>query len=102
MPGVPQGPPGTLQPRGCPAADSSAHPSCVANQTQAGTMYGRFLAALRARPELVGYAHCQYINRAVQLPSKLKQGLLNFDGTPHHEFVDAITRANRLLLREGG
>jgi hypothetical protein len=50
-------------------------------------------------PEAVGYAHCQYINRVVHPAGKqtahLKQGLLNFDGTPHTELVKAVTRANK-------
>ena len=48
--------------------------------------------------KVVGYAHCQYINRAVKsagstIPS-LKQGLLDFDGTPQHVWVNAIAKAN--------
>jgi hypothetical protein len=38
---------------------------CAANATAAGQLYAEYLAVLRQRPEVIGYSHCQYINRAV-------------------------------------
>jgi hypothetical protein len=64
-------------------ADQSTHfretegalqPTCKSkcvNETEAGALYGAFLAALRRRRRpnmVVGYAHCQFINRAVSIP----------------------------------
>jgi len=68
------------------------------NETEAGRIYADFLADLTARPAIIGYARCQYINRGVtyaggSLPT-LKQGLLKHDGTPHEALVAAITKAN--------
>ena len=38
---------------------------CAANATAAGALYAEYLSKLRQRPEIIGYSHCQYINRAV-------------------------------------
>ena len=89
---------------------------CVANQTVAGEMYDDMVVALRATDFVVGYAHCQYINRAVchewpvnapghctklgAMPA-LKQGLLNYDGTPHATLVAAVARANQKVHAMG-
>ena len=67
-------------------------------RAMSGKPTNSILRSIRARPEIVGYAHCQYINRAVKgwhPQVHLKQGLLNFDGTPKTVFVDAVTRANK-------
>lgn len=72
--------------------------SCTPNQAEAGKLYTAYLEELRRNPEFIGYAHCQYINRAVRQGGKttdsLKQGLLNFNGTPHEEYVGIVTKAN--------
>ena len=89
-----------VTPCGVVSAKSPLGHGCVANQSAAGAMYAAYLAALRQRPEVIGIAHCQYINRVVKhtwgsAGLHLKQGLLNFDGTPHAELVAAITEANK-------
>ena len=90
-----------LAPGGClpPARPGQPGSGCAANESAAGAMYAAVLGALRRRAPVVGYAHCQYINRAVKgwtAPAMhLKQGLLRFDGTPHAEYVAAVTRANK-------
>ena len=78
----------------------------------AGQLYAEYLAELRQRPEVIGYSHCQYVNRAVCPGSAnakrqaecrgadapdlhLKQGLLNFDGSPQDEYVGLVTAANK-------
>ena len=84
---------------------SAGHPAgagCVANQSAAGAMYGAYIDALRQRPEVIGFAHCQYINRVVTSGKRglhLKQGLLDFGGAAHAELVAAITAANRVSAR---
>ena len=68
----------------------------MATEAAAGAMYAGLLSRLRQAPEVAGYAHCHYINRQVAPPgsARLKQGLLNIDGTSHAELVTAITKAN--------
>eukprot|EP00040_Diaphanoeca_grandis_P042593 m.265383 g.265383 ORF g.265383 m.265383 type:complete len:529 (+) comp61586_c0_seq1:62-1648(+) len=89
---------GGLQPRNCVKDRQGKILNCAANQSEAGVLYSEFLLAISKRPELIGYAHCQYINRAVEQQNSdliLKQGLLDFEGNPHQEYVDAVTRANK-------
>jgi len=85
-----------LQPNGC---DPLYRQGCAPSASEAGVLYGQFLDGIRAAPEVVGYAHCQYINRAVGGADnlRLKQGLLDFDGSSsaHQAYVDAVARANR-------
>ena len=87
-----------FQEKSGPMQPNCGETTCV-SEAEAGVLYGDFLAALQRRPAVVGYAHCQYINRVVDpggdtSRQHLKQGLLHADGTPHREMVDAITLAN--------
>ena len=102
---------GGLRPS-CYVDESGRVHGCAANATSAGDLYTEYLAELRKRPEIIGYSHCQYINRAVCPGSAnamraqecrgpgatnlhLKQGLLNWDGTPQAEYVALVTAANK-------
>ena len=54
-------------------------------------------------PEIVGYSHCQYINRLVKYAGQtsavhLKQGILDFDGKLHSVFAQAVAAANHDLV----
>lgn len=82
----------------------------MANQSAAGRMYSELVLGLQRSGVVVGYAHCQHINRAVcherpqpgscntSNPSKwapaLKQGLLDARGEPHAVLVAAVKEAN--------
>ncbi len=43
---------------------------------------------------LIGYNRCQYIDRYMARRDKLKQGLLQVDGTPYEELVDSVQNHN--------
>lgn len=93
-------PPPELGPNcGTPNPHSGVYPGCARNQSEAGQLYRAYLAALRARDAVVGYAHCQYIDRSVLRGGSesphLKQGLLDFEGHPHETLVAAVAKANR-------
>ena len=83
---------------------------CTADEAGAGQMYEQLLLALHKSSFAVGYAHCQYIDRAVchEWPApgscdikrpgwspNLKQGLKDAAGHPKPKLVAAITAANR-------
>ena len=97
----------------CFVDDAGRLHGCAANATGAGMLYAQYLAELRQRPEIIGYSHCQYVNRAVCPGSAdakraaecrggpaatnlhLKQGMLNFDGSPQAEYVSLVAAANK-------
>lgn len=65
---------------------------CAANATAAGELYAQYLAELRQRPELIGYSHCQYINRAVCPGSADSQRAVECRGwvVPYHHSIYSI------------
>lgn len=55
----------------------------------------RFL--LQARPYILGYMRCQYIDRFSTRRNASKLGLLRDDGSPRKQLVAAMRRANRAV-----
>ena len=47
-----------------------------------------------AKPYIIGYHRCQYIDRFNPHPGVLKQGLLREDGTVYEVLQKAVTAAN--------
>lgn len=72
-----------------------AQKPCAPTEQAAGELYDQYLTGLRAtNGAIVGYAHCQYIDRRFNHENITKQGLLQYSGEPRAELCAAITRAN--------
>eukprot|EP01079_Euglenida_sp_SAG-EU17-18_P000527 gene527-2458_t len=79
--------------------------ACVPDQATAGELYRVYLELLTSMPQVVGYSRCQYIDRVVMYAGQtsethLKQGILDFDGTFHSVFAQAVARANHDLVHQ--
>lgn len=61
-------------------------------------MYRDYLAAATAKPYVIGYHRCQYIDRYNEHPGVLKQGILREDGSAYALLQDAVIEANRAAL----
>lgn len=61
-------------------------------------MYQRYLAEASAKPYIIGYHRCQYIDRFNEHPGVLKQGMLREDGTAYAILQAAVIEANRTAL----
>ncbi|MSU50859.1 MAG: hypothetical protein EXS37_17520 [Opitutus sp.] len=59
-----------------------------------------FLQAAFAKPYLLGYLRCQYIDRAAPFGRGLKQGLLKPDGTPRDALVRVYREGFAAALRQ--
>ncbi|MBC8872632.1 MAG: hypothetical protein H8E44_24625 [Planctomycetes bacterium] len=64
------------------------------NEADAAAATERFLREAFARPYILGYMRCQYIDRFSTRRNASKLGLLRDDGTPYQELVDAMRRGN--------
>jgi len=64
-----------------------------------GEAYVQYLRDACAKPYILGYHRCQYINRIGRYASVLKQGLLREDGTPYETTVRYTRKANLEALR---
>lgn len=62
------------------------------------TMYRNYLAEASARPYIIGYHRCQYIDRFNKHPGVLKQGMLREDGSAYPVLQEAVIEANRAAL----
>jgi hypothetical protein len=54
-----------------------------------------FFHAALAKPYIIGYQRCQYIDRYVADRSLHKQGLIGADGKPHEKLVRLLSAGNR-------
>ncbi|MFC1735164.1 hypothetical protein ACFL1X_03540 [Candidatus Hydrogenedentota bacterium] len=59
-----------------------------------GIAYGNYLEDAFARPYVIGYHRCQYIDRFAPSHGVLKQGLIREDATPYVELVEYVRKAN--------
>lgn len=68
---------------------------------EAAASYDRFLRDAFARPYIIGYFRCQYLTiyKEQQL-KRYKQGLLRPDGTPFEDYVAAVKKTNREIMRQ--
>ncbi|MCH2036764.1 MAG: hypothetical protein MK120_07415 [Puniceicoccaceae bacterium] len=57
-------------------------------------MYKNYLSEAVAKPYIIGYHRCQYIDRFNPHPGVLKQGLLREDGTAYEVLQKAVIAAN--------
>jgi hypothetical protein len=64
-----------------------------------GQAYARFLERAFAKPYILGFHRCQYIDRFVPYQGVLKQGLLREDGRPYETLVNHVKDANREQMR---
>jgi hypothetical protein len=62
-------------------------------------MYRNYVAAAVAKPYIIGYHRCQYIDRYNEYPGVLKQGILREDGSAYKVLEAAITAANASALK---
>ena len=61
-------------------------------------MYRQYLADASAKPYVIGYHRCQYIDRYNEHPGVLKQGMLREDGSAYAVLQEAVIKANRAAL----
>lgn len=59
-----------------------------------GRAYGQYLRDAFAKPYIIGYQRCQYIDRFATHPGVLKQGMIRQDGTPYKRLVQYVSEAN--------
>ena len=71
----------------------------LASEEEVGTDHARYLADAFAKPYILGYHRCQYIDRFKPAQGVLKQGLLRHDGTPYESLVRSVTENNRAALQ---
>ena len=57
-------------------------------------MYKNYLSEAIAKPYIIGYHRCQYIDRFNPHPGVLKQGMLREDGTAYEVLQKAVIAAN--------
>ncbi|WP_206678531.1 hypothetical protein [Alienimonas chondri] len=60
--------------------------------------HAKYVNDALAKPYILGYHRCQYIDRFQPHRGVLKQGLVRADGTPHGELVNLIAETNRAVL----
>jgi hypothetical protein len=66
---------------------------------EAATAYEAYLHAAFAKPYILGYFKCQYVDQV--LPTgMLKQGLLQTDGKPYAEFAKLLTAIHQRLIEQ--
>ena len=68
------------------------------NQEEVGMAHREYLDTALAKPYILGYHRCQYIDRFKARKGVLKQGLLKVDGTPYKTLVRTVTENNRFTL----
>jgi hypothetical protein len=83
---------------------SATHPLTIFEQMpdepSAAKATGSFLAAAFAKPWMLGYLRCQYIDRPAGFGRGLRQGLLQADGTPRERIVSVYRKAFGDVLKE--
>ena len=68
------------------------------SESAVAEMYRNYVAAAVAKPYIIGYHRCQYIDRYNEYPGVLKQGILREDGSAYKVLEAAITAANSYAL----
>ena len=71
----------------------------LASEQAVGEAYVAYLRDACAKPYILGYHRCQYIDRFAKHPGVLKQGLLRQDDTPYETMVRYVRKANLEVLR---
>ena len=61
--------------------------------------HAKYLNDALAKPYILGYHRCQYIDRFTPHQEVLKQGLIQADGTPYEELVKLLTDTNHAVLK---
>jgi hypothetical protein len=69
-------------------------------QEAVGKAHARYLEEAFAKPYILGYHRCQFIDRYIPSQGILKQGLLREDGSPYEELVRTVTENNLTTLRK--
>ena len=70
----------------------------LASAEAVGKSHRKYLADALAKPYILGYHRCQYVDRFKDRKGVLKQGLLKSDGTPYETLVKTVTENNKLAL----
>jgi len=68
-----------------------------ASEADAAAATERFLREAFARPYILGYMRCQYIDRFSTRRDAIKLGLLRDDGSPYAQLIDATRRGNQAV-----
>ena len=69
------------------------------SEEAAGRAYAQYLKEAFAKPYIIGYHRCQYIDRFATHQGVLKQGVLRQNGTPYKMLVEIIRDANLEAIR---
>jgi len=72
----------------------------LADETVAATATERFILDAFAKPYIIGYMRCQYIDRPAGLGRGMKQGILRDNGDPHPKLLEAHRRASKVIRNE--
>ena len=70
------------------------------SEEAAGLAYAQYLKEAFAKPYIIGYHRCQYIDRFATYQGVLKQGVLREDGTPYKKLVEITREANLEAIRK--
>ena len=68
------------------------------SESAVAEMYRNYVANAVAKPYIIGYHRCQYIDRYNEYPGVLKQGILREDGSAYKVLEAAITSTNASAL----
>jgi len=79
------------------------HPKTMWQQLEseeaAGLAYADYLKNAFAKPYIIGYQRCQYVDRFQARQGILKQGMIREDGTPYKTMAQFVSEANIEALR---
>jgi len=82
---------------------TTEHPKTIFEQAgserEAARLTQAFLQQAMAKPYILGYLRCQYIDRPASFGRGLRQGLVNADGAPRELLVEAYSKAFAEWLR---
>ncbi|MEL7266498.1 MAG: hypothetical protein AAFP69_17045, partial [Planctomycetota bacterium] len=69
-------------------------------QEKAARAATRFMVAAAAKPYIIGYSHCQYLDkRSPERGNMVKPGFLRGNGQPYQHYVNEIVTATREMKR---
>lgn len=76
---------------------TAEHPMTIfeqaASEQEAAALSEEFVRKAMARPYILGYLRCQYIDRPAAFGRGLRQGLVKADGEPRNTLLDAYSRS---------
>ncbi len=70
------------------------------SESAVANMYRDYVQEAFSKPYIIGYQRCQYIDRFVEHPGVLKQGILQEDGNPYEQLASAIKETNTSILKQ--